>query len=632
MATELSKPSRLRLVKSNPVAAVAAQEDARNTGIILECVADTDCPHCGVTVPLTNIQPLSSLSCPACGHDFLVPGRVGGFLLRDCIGEGEMGAIYRATDESLNRDVAIKIVRGCHIDDPESRERLRLEACAAGRLNHPRVAQVYALGFSNGHPYLVMELVAGQDFAQKLQNEKRIDERTALRMALDVADGISALDREGLAHGDIKPGNIVLDRDGNAKLVDFGLSGMTRRNSRGAIVGTPHYIAPELLRGTPDTHRSDIYSLGATLYHLLSGRTLFEGETAADIIKARLFQQPAPLGMHARHISLPTQKLVMRMLEFMPAKRPVNSDAVAAAIRESLARLDMPKPARTGFRGYASRGFARFGRLFQTHPSPGSSRRHTIVALLLCLIAGIELLIAVRGPAFDQSLAWLRREVANRKKALVRLASHPQPQAAPPVQELFTTESSPVWKSTDLGASTQRGSTLQTGGGELCIQGAGTDMWYGRDSCRFVWTKITGNYEFSAKISAIARNDGLAVTGLLIKGEFPADKPGLLFGFLGSGEQFLHIRQTDDRTVVVKRSEQSIRVPGYLRIVRRGKMFEACVSVDGRSWSRFAFCELDLPARNTIGFAVSAQMPNTLATAEFAGIRLRTPAPPVNSP
>ena len=342
-----------------------------------------------------------------------------------------MGAIYRATDESLGRDVAVKLVRGCRADDPESFERLRREACAAGKLNHPRVAQMYALNFSNGHPYLVMELVTGQDFAQKMQSEGRIEEGVVLRMALDVAEGLSALNREGLVHGDIKPANIVMDRDGNAKLVDFGLSGMTRGDGRGVIVGTPDYIAPELLRGAADTHRSDIYSLGATLYHLLSGRPPLEGKTSVDVLKARLFQQPVPLGTYASHVSLTTRKLVMRMLECNPEKRPVNSDAVAADIREARARLNAPPTVTTriGVSVFLRRFFAHRSLPRRAQPAKKESRRHAYVIGVLCLVAVVAFLFALRDQSYVQTLEWLRRDVAGLMKTWALRVSPSQTRA-----------------------------------------------------------------------------------------------------------------------------------------------------------------------------------------------------------
>ena len=640
-------------MKSAPVVDL---KDAKKTGVIFECPAETNCPHCAAVVPLANAKPLSTLLCPTCGGAVLVPGRVGGFLLFEQIGEGEMGTIYRATDESLKRNVAIKLVRVCHADDPESVERLRQEACAAGRLNHPRVAQVYALNFSNGHPYLVMELVTGQDFAQKLESEKRIDERTVLRMALDVTEGLSALKREGLAHGDIKPANIVLDRDGNAKLVDFGLSGMTRFDGRGTLVGTPNYIAPELLRGATDSYSSDIYSLGATLYHLLSGRLPHDGKTQEDVLKAKLFQPAIPLGTHARHVSSLTRKLVMRMLEINPEKRQIYSDTVAVDIREALARLESPKPATLGFSGYVRRFIARLRLPLHPQPSAPLSRRRAFTAIILGLAAMIAALAALWGTSSDRSLAWLRLKVASHIVTLALQASdnkpspepaapapadagqientalpvvqtHSQAEPAASAQEVFGAEATPTWQSANLGEPTQPGSTMQMGE-TMIIQGAGTDMWKGYDRCRFVWTKTSGNYAFSSQVKVIADTDSLAVTGLLVKGSDPALGPGLLFGFLGSGELFLQIRQPNNKAVVVKRSGQPVRVPSYLKLIRRGRAFEALISADGLAWDPFAACELDLPSGNTVGFSVSAQVPNTLATAKFASILLLTPGMP----
>jgi tRNA A-37 threonylcarbamoyl transferase component Bud32 len=654
--TEPNRLTLVRAVKRDPGAALQA---AQKNGIAFECVEKTDCPHCKAVVPLAHAQPLSSVLCPSCGGKMLVPGRVGGFFLYARIGEGAMGSIYRATDESLKREVAVKVVRGCHVADPKSCERLRREACAAGKLNHPRVAQVYALNFSNGHPYLVMELVDGQDFAQKQQREGRIDERVVLRMALDVADGLSAIDREGLVHGDIKPGNIVLDRDGNAKLVDFGLSGMTRHDGSGIFVGTPEYIAPELLRGEADTHRSDIYSFGATLYHLLSGRPPLDGETSSDVLKARLLRQPVPLIAHTRYVSLPTRKLIMKMIEGDPAKRPANSDVIAADIREALAQLESTGPA-PSIAARLARRFVGWLRLpLRPLFAASKPRRYSTMTVILGLIAGIELLVAVKQHSFSLTWAWLRREVAGFSPAFSSDGHDRQTQAQPdaaPVREeaghadlttmplyqphrafelavpesevLFTAEANPVWQSINLGVSTQRGSTLKMDGA-LIVQGAGKDMWKGYDRCRFVWTKAARDYALSAQVMAIADNGAFDITGLLVKGPDPALGPGLLFGFLGSGELFLQIREPGNRAAVVKRSERPYKLPRHLRFIRRGRVFEAYCSADGRAWTFFSACELELPPDNTIGFAVSAQDPDALATAKFASVRLLTPGLPL---
>lgn len=165
----------------------------------------------------------------------------------------------------------------------------------------------------------------------------------------------------------------------------------------------------------------------------------------------------------------------------------------------------------------------------------------------------------------------------------------------------------------------------------MIIQGTGSDMWQGYDRCRFLYTKASDNYAFSAQITVIADNNSFAISGLLVKGDEPDLGPGLLFGFLGSGELFLQIRQPNNTTVVVKRSEHPVRIPSYLKLIRHGKSFEACVSADGRNWDLFSTCELDLPSENTVGCTVSAHVPNTLATAQFANIRLLTPSLPGES-
>ncbi len=670
MADVPNSPVVLRAIKPLSAEKPAAPPQ---TGIAFECPTQTKCPHCKAVVPLADTKPLSEIPCPTCGGAVFVPARVANFLLYAHIGEGEMGAIYRATDESLFRDVAIKLVRGCLADDRESRERLRREACAAGKVNHPRVAQVHALNFSNGHPYLVMELVSGEDFSQMLEREGRIDERTVLKMALDVADGLSALNREGLVHGDIKPGNIVLDRDGNAKLVDFGLSGMTRRDSSGNFVGTPDYLAPELIRGATDSHSSDLYSFGATLYHLLSGKPPFEGETAEDVLKVRLSTPPVPLGKVDRHISVPTQKLVMRMLELHPARRPANSDVVAADIRDALSRLDLtPSP--------VSPSPSPFERFHIPRLALSERQRRALVTGVLCLVAGVNLLVAVEQDSFRQTFSWLRRGYAQLKdkqaqfsarrkqeaQAAASQASGPAakraPNASPPPSEPGSSAAprakthsfvkvvvpavkatkpsyapaaaarkapppkaaSSSWQSVNLGSEKVFGSTMQMGD-TLIVQGTGTDMWMGADSCRFVWTKAASNYTFSAQLQSTAANNSLAVSGMLVKGDDPSAGPGLLFGRLGSGELFLQTRQPDARNTLAKRSDAAVALPRFLRLERKGDTFKASVSPDGRAWEPFASCELSLPPVNAVGFCVSSQDTNALAAAKFSNIFLLEP-------
>ncbi len=610
---EINKVAVLRAVENNPI---SEPSKGPGTGILFTCVKKAECLHCKAAVPLQDEIPLSWVQCPECKGKVLVPGLVDGFLLHERIGEGEMGTIYRATDESLHREVAIKVVRGCHIDDPKSRERLQREACSAGSLNHPRVAQVYALNFSNRHPYLVMELVTGMDFYKKLEAEGYIDEPTVLRMALDVADGLSALNREHLSHGDIKPGNIVLDRDGNAKLVDFGLSGITRFED-GALVGTPNYIAPELLRGSVDTHRSDIYSFGATLYHLLSGKIPFEGETSVDILKARLSQNPVPLGTYAPHVSELTQSLVMSMIEFNPWKRPVSTDSVASEIKKALAQLEEVTAIKLETLEDVQ-DFIKPRHVDSMQPTVIHSRRPAIVLCILCLIALVELFVAIKEQSFAYTWEWLRHDVGGSIKAMALAVTHNKLE---PVEPDMTSGAYLHWQSTNLGGRIQRGSTMRSGD-VMVIQATGAGMWQGRDDCRFVWTQASSNYVFSSRIQEIADEKDFDITGLLIKGDDPAIGPALLFGFLGNGKLFLQIRNLDISNEIIKCTEPLAVLPAYLKLIRNGNMFEAMTSADGQRWEHFEEVEFDLRLINSVGLVVSSEDPKSLVSARFSDIHL----------
>lgn len=611
--------------------------------IYLDPVTDIRCPFCNIKFPLEAHPPLKYVTCGTCGKQVLAPGRLGTFLLHDHIGDGEMGSIYRATDESLEREVAIKVVRLGQADEPGSRERLAREACAAGKLNHPRVAQVYALNFANGHPYLVMELVSGQDLARIFDSEGPLAERSLLRMALDVAEGLSALYREGLVHGDIKPANIVLDRDGNAKLVDFGLSGMKRQDSQGNFIGTPFFIAPELLRGLPDTHQSDLYSLGATLYYLLSGHLTHEGDTPAELLKARVSEAPVPLEKRLLHPSQATCRLIMRLIDSSPTKRPANSEVVAAEIRDALALLDStPQPVSAAL-------FTRICRIILRMRLPRLPRRQAHVrrrryvfdTLLIVALCASLIGFVIVHPSCEKGraniLEFLERHHVTHdglttwwQDARTRIGAWTRGHAKKPIERpvidpdphvVFTLANGGTWFTMPLGTEPQRGSVMHISG-TLVLQGAGAGMWEGKDNCRYVWTGAAGSYECSAMLLAYAAQDPLAMTGLLIKGDDPEQGDGLFFGVLGNGDLALQLRLENGGRPVIKREPPRTSPWRYLGIARSGDTFTARISDDGQTWQDIATCSLSLPDDTSVGFVVTPHAVHTLATAKFAHIRL----------
>ncbi len=588
--------------------ASASREPTRGTGIVAKAVATGSCPACGAGIRYDAAPPLSTATCSVCGAAFLVPGQLDGFLLLERIGEGEMGEIFRARDEALNRDVAIKIVRGVHADDEENHARLRREAQAAASVSHPRVAQVFALGFSNGHPYLVMELVCGEDLDVVRQREGRVDERTALRAAGEVVEGLDALHRLGLTHGDIKPANIVLDADGAAKLVDFGLSGMSRKDGRGAIHGTPHYLAPELLRGAADTPLTDLYSLGATLYHVLAGQPPFDGATPTEVLRARLTGPPEPIGRRAPHLSLAAQRLVMRLLDTDPARRPPNCAAVLAAIREARAALDGPArhPGRT------ARG-------------TGSPRRRRIAFAVLVLIALVELAMVLRM-AIRRAPQPSVRSVARTLPGSTRLPGAAEPdwnRQAAPTPPAYVRRLDPRWFSANLGDRV-RGSTVWRDHA-LIILSDGRNLDEAGDDCRYVHAGVAGDFALTAEVAAIATTHADAKTGLLVRSGRDPTSPGLFFGLLGDGNLLLQVRGTDGRLTVVRRAADPVFLPCRIRLARHGKQFSAATSGDDRSWQPFADCTLDLNEQVRAGLAVASGAPGTMATAELRDPTLLVP-------
>ncbi len=262
------------------------------------------------------------------------PGyRVAHYEIRERLGEGGMGVVYRAEDIRLGRSVALKFVKAHYS------QRWEREARAIAALNHPNIATLYDVGEHNGEPYLAMEYVSGTPLRGPLSPAE------AVRYATQAADALATAHGAGIVHRDLKPGNILLTGKGAVKLLDFGLAKLTDPAGGGsgsggsfastqsvAISGTPGYIAPEQLNGKPGDARSDIFALGCVLYELVSGRRAFPGETMAASLAATLMAQPAPLEGAPRALA----QLIERMLAKDPAQRPESMEEVLRELRTCL--------------------------------------------------------------------------------------------------------------------------------------------------------------------------------------------------------------------------------------------------------------------------------------------------------
>lgn len=305
------------------------------------------CPVCTTQLDVTDQKPFDIVACTKCGEKLLVPMQLGNYRLLSTIGGGGMGMVYKAVDMSLGRQVAVKLLRKDLASDPHFVETFTREARAVAALNHPNIATLYSFGSQEGQYYLVMELVPGGSLDDMIDRRKRIPEAEVLDIAIQVVSGLRQAHQRGLIHRDIKPGNILFTADGKPKIVDFGLaefhtdSTKPQQPTEGGIWGTPYYIAPEKVAGEKEDFRSDMYSLGGTLFHALAGRAPFEANTATDVVMKHMTTPALSLMTFAPDITEETAQVVGRMLAKNRAQRYNSYDALLADLET--AKRDLTK-------------------------------------------------------------------------------------------------------------------------------------------------------------------------------------------------------------------------------------------------------------------------------------------------
>jgi Tol biopolymer transport system component len=278
--------------------------------------------------------------------------RLGVYRLKELIGEGGMGEVYRAHDEALGRDVAIKILPRVFAADPDRRARFEREARVLASLNHPHIAAIYGLAEGDGLRGLVLEFVDGETLAERLSRGMRVADVVAV--ALQIVDALDAAHERGVVHRDLKPSNIKISAEGTVKVLDFGLAkaaapedvaapsvsaahDSSDKTQEGMILGTTAYMSPEQARGRPVDKRTDVWSFGCVLFEMLSGRMPFTGETTPDVIVAILEREPDWTGLPA-DMPPALARLLRRCLEKNPRRRLRDiGDALEDLSNEALA-------------------------------------------------------------------------------------------------------------------------------------------------------------------------------------------------------------------------------------------------------------------------------------------------------
>jgi serine/threonine protein kinase len=281
-----------------------------------------------------DLAPLATVPCSKCGHPIMMPMRLRQFELRSVIGSGGMGNVYRGWDTVLERMVAVKLMKKELLEDPKALESFYREARACARLNHTNIVHIYTFDEWEGQQYLVMELADRGSLDARIEKLHALPELDVLDIGIKIASALDMALKYDLLHRDIKPGNILFNADHEPKLVDFGLARKAdiEHEIEDMIWGTPYYVAPEKIKREPETFLSDMYSLGATLYHAMTGHVPFDAPTPEEVIVAQVQTPLTPPNLVVPEITQPTSDAIVRALAKSPADRFLSYDEFIMAL------------------------------------------------------------------------------------------------------------------------------------------------------------------------------------------------------------------------------------------------------------------------------------------------------------
>jgi serine/threonine-protein kinase len=324
--------------------------------------------------------------------------------LQELVGTGGMSSVYRALDRLLERNVALKILHPHYGDDEEYVERFRREARAVAQLSHPNIVTVIDRGESDGQQYIVFEYIDGESLKQLVDRNGPLPGRRAIELTLQVADALAFAHQAGLVHRDVKPQNVLVTEDGEAKVTDFGIArsldvehGVTQT---GTVLGTSNYLSPEQARGQTVTPSTDVYSLGVVLFELLTGEVPFPGDNFVAVAMKHINEPPPSLLERRPDVPVRLVHAVERALAKDPADRFQTMEAFAAELRACLAVLGDPDTARTFI---TQSPVLRESRPHRAHAARRSRWPLYTLLILLAALAAVVAVFALRGSNSDKS-------------------------------------------------------------------------------------------------------------------------------------------------------------------------------------------------------------------------------------
>lgn len=344
----------------------------------------------------------------------LVGSRLAGYLVLSRLGRGGMADVYAARDMNLERDVAIKVLRPDLSRDRDYIARFRREAKAAAKLNHPNIVQIYEVGEDASRYYIAQELISGQNLREYLERNGAIAPDQAIEILYGVASALDAAATEGITHRDIKPENVMWSKSGTVKVADFGLArvGNDSDGSRadltqaGLTLGTPRYMSPEQVQGLTVDPRSDLYSLGVTMYHLLAGRPPFEADDPLALAFAHVNETPKPLERVRGDNEIPEWMIaiVAKLLRKDPNQRFQSAAELLDALTGDATERSSNARRLTG----AATATARLQRVADEEKRNRGRRRRRAVALsvipILCVGLGVAVASQVERPTVTDLL------------------------------------------------------------------------------------------------------------------------------------------------------------------------------------------------------------------------------------
>jgi len=309
-----------------------------------------NCPECGAEVSAQSSTAGQTLQCGACFKNITIPIpgleeglEIGDFVLRSKLGSGGMGEVWLATQISMRRLVALKILLPKYSENKRFVDRFLSEAAMAGQLSHPNIITAYSAGQVGNYYYLATSYIDGMEVATKLKIDTKLSEREALKITRDIAFALKyAWDEHKMLHRDVKPGNFMLDRKGFARLMDMGISKSLKDNQEESatniIMGTPDYISPEQAKAEKNIDfRTDLYSLGASLYHMVTGRPPFQADTAGKVLQMHVKTPLTPPENVNPALSKECSALIQMMMAKDPKDRQSSWDYVIDDIEAVLA-------------------------------------------------------------------------------------------------------------------------------------------------------------------------------------------------------------------------------------------------------------------------------------------------------